>query len=259
MRSRASLHIGRRGARPRRSRAGLHGTEAREAMRGMGTVTGTLLGMLGALLVALGSVCPADALGENAGIRLLLHVDDAFIPANGEVTTNPCEQLPGVTRAEQLRVDYDGDQDTVWAWVYLHRPPGMAVKGLGFGIQYEGVDVITSGTCADLVFQEPATMGTWADSGSEIAFAWSGQDYVDKPLEPIAWFLLERLDRDGFFSLYPGGSDMAGAVGDTNTPAKTDEIWAYGSLGFGETVGELPLTDPEGNPGSWGTIRVEIE
>ncbi len=208
------------------------------------------------------SVVPLEAalgLGENAGIRLLLHVDEQLIPPRGQVTVNPCEHLPGVTRAEDLVVDCDADQDTVWAWVYLHRPQGMTVKGLGFGIQFEGVDVITSGTCADLVFQEPVTMGTWAESGSEIAFAWSGRTYMEGSLVPVGWFLLERLDRNAFFALYGGATDMSGAVGDTNHPSKTDEIWAYGSIGFGETRGELPLTDPQANPASWGAVRVEIE
>ena len=257
MRSRPSMETSPPGKHriPLRARRGpLHGRR----LHLHASLAGVLL--LAAAWVALFVTAdPVFALGENAGIRLLVHVDDQFIPPAGEVTENPCEQLPGVSRADDLQVSYDADQDTVWAWVYLHRPQGMAVKGVGFGIQFEGVDVITSGTCADLVFQEPVTMGTWAESGSEIAFAWSGQSYVDKPLEPVAWFLLERLDRDGFFSLYPGGSDMSGAVGDTNHPPKRDEIWAYGGIGFGGTEGELPLTDPDGNPGSWGAIQVEIE
>jgi len=219
------------------------------------------LGLAAALLVFAGPVCSgtASAMGENGGVRLLLHVDDQFIPAGGTISEDPCEHRPGVTRPEDLVVNVPGEQDTVWAWVYLYHPLQMAVKGFGFGIDFDGVDVISSGSCTDLYFQEAETMGPWAESGSEIAFAWAGDKYVSSRLEPVAWFLLERLERDAFFALYKGGSHMSGAVGDTNNPPALDEIWAYGSIGFGEVEGEAPLPDLKQMPESWGVIRVEVE
>jgi len=201
----------------------------------------------------------AGAMGENGGVRLLLHVDDQFIPARGVVETDPCEHKPGITGPEDMVVNVTGDQDTVWAWVYLYHPREMVAKGFGFGIQFEGVDVINSGTCADIYFQETETMGPWAESGSEIAYAWAGDGYASGDLEPVAWFLLERLDRDAFFALYKGGSQMSGAVGDTNHPPALDEIWDYGSIGFGEMSGELPIPNENQLPESWGAIRVEVE
>lgn len=207
----------------------------------------------------LGFTGPACAMGDNGGVRLLLHVDDQFIPASGAVETDPCEHKPGITSPEDLVVNVTGDQDTVWAWVYLYHPLELVAKGFGFGIQLDGVNVISSGTCADIYFQDTETMGPWAESGSEIAYAWGGDKHISGNFEPVAWFLLERLDRDGFFALYKGGSQMSGAVGDTNHPPSLDEIWDYGSIGFGEVSGELPIPNPNQLPDSWGTIRVGIE
>ena len=90
MRSRPSMETSPPGKHriPLRARRGpLHGRR----LHLHASLAGVLL--LAAAWVALFVTAdPVFALGENAGIRLLVHVDDQFIPPAGEVTENPCEQ-----------------------------------------------------------------------------------------------------------------------------------------------------------------------
>ncbi len=210
---------------------------------------------LGCLVVLLAAKS-VSSLGENGGVRMLLHVVEADIPAGAVITENPCETLPDVRSTDDLVVEYDGSADTVMVWAYLYHPRRMSVGGLGFGIRFEGVDVVTTGACAPRAHQDPERMGTWAESGAEIAFAWSRPDYPRGQLEPVAWFVIERLDRDGFFELFEGASPMAGAVADTNMPPKSDRLWEYGRIGFGEVPGGLPVPRPDEVPGSWGAVGI---
>jgi hypothetical protein len=202
----------------------------------------------------------ARSIGENGGIRLLLHVDEgAAIAPGARLTEDPCLSLPPVGAAEEFVVDYDGEADTVMVWVYLYHPRQMEVRGLGFGIDFEGVKVVTSGTCAPRIWQEEEKMGKWAQRGSEIAFAWDLEGYPTGQLAAVGWFVLERLDRDGFFRLFEGRSKMTGMVGDTNIPPKGNRFWGYGKVGFGSTPGELPIATEEETPRAWGAVQLGLQ
>lgn len=221
------------------------------------TVRAILFGLLSCLLL-LALSTRVDAIGDNGGIRLLIHVDEADLPA-GLVTSNPCDMLPPVTSVDDFVTEYDGEADTLWLWTYLAHPRWFDVKGVGFGIEYEGVNVISSGTCAPLMHQDGTRMGKWAQSGSEIAFAWTPDFYPIGYLAPVSWFLIERIDRNGFFKLTEGITSFTGEVGDTNQLPRTDKIWAYGKIGFGDEWGELPMPGDDEIPGAAGGIEISLQ
>jgi hypothetical protein len=206
------------------------------------------------------SVLPAEvaAMGDNGGTRLLVHVDDAKLP-QGMIALNPCDMLPPVSTIDDIVVEYTGDADTLWLWTYLAHPRWFDVKGVGFGIEYEGLRVITSGSCAPFVHQDGLQMGKWANTRSEIAFAWRPDDFPTGKLAPINWFLVERIDRDGFFKITEGTTSMTGEVGDTNRIPRTDKIWAYGKVGIGEEWGELPMPGEDEIPGAAGAVEISIQ
>ncbi len=201
---------------------------------------------------------PVDAIGDNGGIRVLIHVDDTESP-QGMVVSDPCDMLPPVTHVDDIVTEYGGEADTLWLWTYIAHPRWFDVKGVGFGIEYEGVRILTSGTCAPFVHQDGSRMGTWAESGSEIAFAWGPDDYPMGRLAPVSWFLIERIDRNGFFKLTEGITSMTGEVGDTNRIPHTDKIWAYGKIGFGDEWGELPMPAETEVPGAAGGIEISLQ
>ncbi|MCK4305571.1 MAG: hypothetical protein KAY24_15140 [Candidatus Eisenbacteria sp.] len=211
------------------------------------------------LMLCVLAVAPALSMGQNGGIRLLLHVEEADIPSGGRVVDNPCLALPPITSAEDLVADYDGDADTVMVWVYLHHPRGFEVRGLGFGIEYEGLRVVTSGSCAPQIWQEEESMGKWAQSGSEIAFTWGYSDFPTGQLVALGWFVLAREECDAYFSVFEGTSGICGMVADTNTPPKRDYFWAYGKIGFGAIPGELPLAGPAEISNSWGAVTITAQ
>lgn len=206
---------------------------------------------------------PAQAqkkmMGSNGGSVLLLHCSGPQSYPGGKPTTDPCTNLPPVRDTDDLSTEYAEASDTVMVWVYLYNPCGFAVRGLGFGIRYEGVKVVTSGTCAELVYQDGGQMGTWAQSGSEIAFAWTPKSPVFTGyLRPVAWFLLARQERDGFFEVNGGRTSMSGAVADTSRVPLQDSFRAYGRIGFGASEGILPIEDPQKTAGSWGAVEIRI-
>ena len=209
-------------------------------------------------IVLLSPAAAIEKMGANAGIRVLLHVDLATDVDEGELTDDPCLSLPPVTRVEEFTVDYDGEADTVWVWVYLHHPGDLAVKAFGFAIDYEGVDVVTSGSCGRMVYQNEETMGKWADPGAEIAFSWTEEQYPNGKLAPVAWFLLNRTERNGYFAIRPGKTPMGNGVADTSKPTIQDAFWATGKIGFGDVPGELPIVLPGEVPGSHGAVGVGI-
>jgi len=195
--------------------------------------------------------------GGNAGVRLLLHCAGPASFPGGKPTEDPCGSVRAVGNTGELVTEYDGAADTVMVWAYLYHPCRFAVRGVGFGIRYEGVKIVTSGTCAQLVYQDGETMGTWAQSGSEIAFAWTPESPVfGGLLAPFAWFLLARERPDGYFEVSAGKSDMAGAVADTSRTPLTNSIYAYGRIGFGATEGVLPIEEPEKVAGAWGAVTI---
>lgn len=198
-----------------------------------------------------------EKMGGNGGARLLLHCAGPASYPGGKVAADPCLDLPLVRGAGDLVTEYAGAADTVMVWAYLYHPCRFAVKGVSFGIRYEGVRVLTSGTCADLVYQDPNTMGKWAQSGSDIAFAWKAESGGIRGLiAPVAWFLLARQQGDGFFEVTAGNSDMAGAVADTSTVPTEDPIFAFGRIGFGAMEGSYAIEEPEKVAGAWGAIAV---
>jgi len=218
------------------------------------------LAALALLLVAGGGQALAARpakMGGNGGARLLLHCAGPASHSGGEPAGDPCRELPLVRGPGDLVSEYDGAADTVMVWAYLYHPCRFAVMGVGFGIRYEGVQVITSGTCADLVYQDGESMGKWARSGSDIAFAWRPESGGIRGLiAPVAWFLVTRLQPDGFFEVTPGTSDMAGAVADTSVVPTEDAIFAYGRVGFGATEGLVTIEEPEKVAGAWGAVTV---
>ncbi len=215
--------------------------------------------LLLAVFVVLGLVpAPrAGVMGPNGGVRLLMHCEGPASYPGGAPRKDPCETRPDFKSTGDIRSEYDGEADTVMVWALLYNPCRFAVRGAGFGIRHEGVDVVTSGTCADLVYQDGEEMGTWAESGSEIAFAWTpAHTLTGGFLEPIAWFLLARLEPDGYFEVYSGRTPMAGAVADTNGIPNEDPIYEYGRVGFGSTPGLLPLEEPMKVAGTWGAAKI---
>ncbi len=197
-------------------------------------------------------------MGGNGGVRLLLHCAGPASYPGGQVTVDPCQDLPPVRGTGDLVTEYDGAADTVMVWAYLYHPCRFAVQGVSFGIRYEGVKVVTSGTCADLVYQDGQSMGKWAQSGSDIAFAWTPDSGGLRGLmAPVAWFLLARLQPDGVFEATAGQSDMAGAVADTSKIPLEDPIFAFGRIGFGATEGSYSIEEPEKVAGAWGAVSIE--
>jgi hypothetical protein len=196
-------------------------------------------------------------MGANGGVRLLLHVERFDFPPGG-ITEDPCGLLDPLTSLGDFVVDAEASADTVMVWAYFYHPRSMAVQGVGFGIEYEGVGFVCSGTCAKVVGQHPEIMGEWPVSGSEIAFAWLPDDFPVGRLAPVAWFVLAGEERDGYFRVTPGQSSMTGSVGDAGMPPRENRIWDYGQIGFGETAGELPVPVPEEIPGAWGALKVVV-
>ena len=200
----------------------------------------------------------AAAMGDNGGIRLLLHVQEAHGYPGGRVLEDPCVSKPDVGSVHNMEIEYDGDADTLMVWAFLYHPREFSVMAAGFGIEYEGVEVITTGTCAPSIWQDPARMGRWADSGSASAFGWGIDPHPEGFLEPFVWFLLRRTERDGYFRTTKGRGPMPGEVTDTGKVPRIDPFWEFGSIGFGNTTGELPIPDVRETPGSWGAIEVEV-
>ncbi len=220
-------------------------------------VMGALLGALSWSAAADSPAAPLFNLGGNGGVRLLLHCEGAVSFPSGKPTEDPCASVRAVSNTSDFVTEYDGTADTVMVWAYLYHPCRFAVHGVGFGIQYEGVKVVTAGTCAQLIYQDGETMGKWAQSGSEIAFAWTPESSGFKGiLAPFAWFLLARTQPDAHFEVTAGKSDMAGAVADTSSVPLTNPIFAYGRIGFGETEGALPIEEPEKIAGAWGAVTI---
>jgi hypothetical protein len=217
------------------------------------------IALLGLGLMALQGRAAESSLGVNGGIRLLLHVEEADLPPGGIPTADPCARPPAIASVEDMVVEYDGPADTLMAWAYLYHPRGFAVRGMGFGILWDGIDVITSGSCAPQVFQDPDKMGAWAESGSEITFAWGLHVYPEGDLLPVAWFILAREKADAYFEVFSGNTPMAGAVADTNSPPRADPFWEYGRIGFGNMAGNLPIVDAASVPGAWGAVTIETQ
>lgn len=218
------------------------------------------IGALGALSWSVAAEAPTTQLlnlGGNGGVRLLLHCAGPVTFPGGKPAEDPCGSVRAVGSTGDLVTEYDGAADTVMVWAYLYHPCRFAVRGVGFGIQYEGVKVVTAGTCAELIYQDGETMGKWAQSGSEIAFAWTPESAgFGGILAPFAWFLLAREQPDGYFEVSAGKSDMAGAVADTSMSPQTNPIYAYGRVGFGATEGARPIEEPEKVAGAWGAVTI---
>jgi hypothetical protein len=196
-------------------------------------------------------------MGGNGGVRLLLHCAGPASFPGGMPAEDPCTVPPAVSSVSDLVTEYDAPSDTVMVWAYLYHPCRFAVRGVGLGLRYEGVKVLTSGTCADLVYQDGVSMGKWAQSGSEIAFAWRPESAVlEGILAPFAWFLLVREQPDAFFEACAGKTSMSGAVADTSTLPMSNPIFAYGRVGFGDTPGTLPIEEPEKVAGAWGAVTI---
>lgn len=221
-------------------------------MRARSLTRGALL-MISLLLVA-GSTY---GMGENGGVRLLLHIAGPYRAPGGTVTEDPCLTKPMLRMANDLVTQYTGDADTLLVWAFLYHPRIFTVKAFGFGIEYNGIDVLTSGSCAPLVWQDPETMGTWAESGSEIAFAWTNEWHPEGSLEPVAWFLLARLTPDATFGLHAGRSDMSGQVADTCQVPLADDFWDYGRIGFGKHKGQNPIPGPDGIARTNGAVAIQ--
>ena len=198
----------------------------------------------------------AFGMGENGGVRLLLHIAEPHSWPDGKVTEDPCLTKPLLRTANDLVTEYSGEADTVLVWVYLYHPRLFTVKAFGFGIEYSGIDVITSGSCLPLVWQDPETMGTWAESGSEIAFAATDEGHPEGFLEPVAWFVLARLTEDASFRLHAGQSTMSGQVAGVGMPPPADDFWDYGQIGFGKIKGENPIPGPDGIARTYGAVTI---
>ncbi len=211
-----------------------------------------------AVMILLFSGNSVFAMGDNGGVRLLLHVDERNIP-EGAITSDPCDALPPISSVDDLVVDYFGESDSVWIWTYLAHPAFFAVKAVGYSIDYQGVKILTSGTCSPFVMQQAETMGKWAESGSAIAFGWGPEGYPEGILEPVNWFFVERLEPDAYFRVYEGNHSMSGEVGDTNSVPCSDPIWKYGKIGFGEIQGELPMPGDGEIPGAAGGFQLSFQ
>ncbi|MFC1572993.1 hypothetical protein ACFL6M_05280 [Candidatus Eisenbacteria bacterium] len=193
----------------------------------------------------------AHAMGQNPGVRLLVHIWDGPLPAGGVVVEDPCLQPPSVRSLDDIVVHYDGNADTVWVWVYLYHEREMNVRGVGYGIVHEGVDVVTSGVCAPMVWQDES-MGDWAESGSEIIMTWGTAGAPNATLLPLGWFILRRTAKDGFLELFEGYTGKNTGAVDALIPPRTDMYSDFGRVGFGSERGLLAVPDPETIPGSWG-------
>ncbi len=221
----------------------------------------TLVSVVAIFLVA--SLLPeaplAVGMGINAGVRLLVHVEEYVSPPRG-TAVNPCEMMmPEVSSPDELEVSYDGDADTLIVWVYAFRQDGLHVAAMQFGIEYAGLDVLAFGQCkggrALSLDKGPA----WPQSGAEGVFGWFGTDVLEGPMEPLLWFVVARTQRDGYFgvrstTMIPPG----GIVASPGTIPSEDRIVAYGRVGIGSEPGTLPLPDRSFVPAAWGGCSVSI-
>lgn len=216
---------------------------------------------IGCLLLATASAWAADDLGPNGGVRLLLHAEKFHYPEGG-ITADPCTLFVPPINTDDFVVDWDVPSDTIIVWAYVYIPSELALCEVGFGIEYagDGFDFMSSGTCAQLVAQDPESMGRWANSGSEIAFAYVPDKCIKyKQLAPFAWFVMQTPQGDGFFRLTPGVSSYGGEVADTTTvPPRANRIWDFGQIGFGETPGKLPIVDEATVPRAWGAEAASL-
>ncbi|MBD3235718.1 MAG: hypothetical protein GF330_03345 [Candidatus Eisenbacteria bacterium] len=199
----------------------------------------------------------AETLGRNGGVRLLLHVEPYEMPPGG-IQADPCTLLTPLTDVEQIVTEHAAIGDTVRVWAYLYTPREMLVRGVGFAIEYEGIDFIVSGACAPMIGQDPEIMGTWPESGSEIAAVWMPEAPRTGHLAPVAWFVLRALESDAYFGVGPGNSPFSGRVGDDNLPPRENRIWDYGRIGFGTRAGKLPIPDPRTLPSSGGAVEIRM-
>lgn len=204
-----------------------------------------------------GGSAEAETLGRNGGVRLLLHVEPYTIPDQG-IVVDPCTLHTPLTDVADFVTDHAGVGDTVMVWAYLHAPREMLVLGVGFAIEHAQVDFIVSGACAPMVAQDPETMGTWPESGSEIACVWMPAAPVTGHLAPVAWFVLSALDAQAYFRVGPGQSPFSGTVGDDGRPPRENRIWDFGMIGFGAHAGELPIPNPSAVAAAAGAIEVGL-
>jgi hypothetical protein len=258
------LPVGRRLATVAMGMPGMSGTPRTSGTSGTsgmprmpGTVVLTILGVMLWGMLGQASAGQLLEMGGNGGVRLLLHCAGPVHYPEGKPAEDPCLNPPILRSTQDFVTEYSDAADTVMVWAYLYHPCRFAVRGVGFGIRYEGIDVVTSGTCADLVYQDGEAMGKWAQSGSEIAFAWKGDNPgVIGILAPVAWFLLAREKSDGYFETWSGNTAFSGAVADTSALPLRDPIFAYGRVGFGATDGALPIEEPEKVAGAWGAVTI---
>jgi hypothetical protein len=213
---------------------------------------------LALLLCGLGTLpAAADTVGRNGGVRLLLHVEPYRMPVGG-IRVDPCSLYVPLEEIAEFTTDHAALGDTVRVWAYVYAPREMALCGIGFAIEYEQIDFITSGACSPMVGQDPEVMGIWPESGSELACVWMQDDPLTGHLAPVAWFVLSALDERAYFAVGPGQSPFSGVVGDDSVPPRENRIWDYGSIGFGSRAGKLPVPDPNTMPGSSGAVEVSL-
>lgn len=163
--------------------------------------------------------------GPHAGGTLLVHATNQPYSTGQNYCDTP---TPESCESVETRVDLSGP--TVWvvygAFLDAESP---RLRGIEFGVNYSpGIEIVAHGSCADL----ERSMFGWPASGTGTIIVWFDNQFGQ--LIPAYWFAgyAATAGAAATFSVTPH-PENGGHFGDDSIIPVTDEIAAYGSIGFG--------------------------
>ncbi|MFN8548385.1 MAG: hypothetical protein U0527_10620 [Candidatus Eisenbacteria bacterium] len=181
--------------------------------------------------------CAGSAVaGPNAGGTLILHTNPSLVYCQG---LTYCGQI-GITSCDQAITRHDGGDPTVFfALAAFPAAASPRLQGIVFSLQYDSAQmaVIDYGQCGDFELHS----NDWPGPNSYTGITWNTAQ--TQHLVGVCWFVAYSYDPQmpTSFGMY-GSRGSNCCFADDSVPAKTDQIAAFGELGFNQP-GVLPCPD----------------
>ena len=192
-------------------------------------IAARLLGLLGAILLAVAlSASPGHA-GKNAGGALIVHTQDAYVFSASTACTTTYS-IPASCEEANTRSDKNVGT-VVWLLAAFPDTSSPGVSGIYFGIDYDDVNLdpgAATKLCGPAGSMElPDSGWPYEGRGNTVAF---GTPVVGNRLFPVYVFKIDGGTDSSYFSTAVNPTGGYAAFIDDSAPPATDEVTKFGTV-----------------------------